>query len=93
MDPIENQYWPFDVLPPEQRTEEHQQEIQFLESANRAGYKPYIFSSGSYGATAGSRAGEIIRRGSRHRQLFCVDAGELIVSAHVNGFDCAAGAL
>jgi hypothetical protein len=95
MDTTENRYWPFDVLPPERRTEQHWREIRLLETAHHAGYKPYMFGSQNFGATAGERAGEIIYRGCRgkHWQVCLVNAGALIVSAHVNDFDYAAEAL
>jgi hypothetical protein len=95
MDLTHNRYWPFDVLPPERQTEQHRREIRLLEAAYQAGYKPYMFGSQNFGATAGGRAGEIIYRGCRgkHWEVCLVNAKELIVSAHVDDFDCAAETL
>jgi hypothetical protein len=93
MDPTRNRYWPFNVLPLEQRTEQHRREIGFLETAHQAGYKPYTFGNGSFGATAGIRAGEILFRGRKHWQVCLAQENQLIVSAHVDNFDYAAEAI
>src|ERR1700687_4287143 len=95
MDPGQQRYWPFDVLPPEKRTEQHHREIRFFETAHRAGYAPYVFDSESFGANAETRAGEIFWRGSggRHWELSLVEGERPVLSAHVNDFDYAADAL
>ena len=46
----ENRYWPFDILPPERRSEQHDREIRFLETADREGYRPYLFGAGNLGS-------------------------------------------
>lgn len=38
------EFWPFYVLPPEQRTEVHQQIIGFFEAADLLGYRPRKYS-------------------------------------------------
>ena len=38
----ENKYWPFDVLPPSERTPLHNQFIAFLESTHAAGFAPFV---------------------------------------------------
>jgi hypothetical protein len=88
-------YWPFDVLPSERQSVQHRGEIRLLETAYQAGYRPYVFASQNFGATAGKRAGEILYRGSRgrHWEVCLVDAKKLIAAAHVDDFDCAAEAL
>ncbi|HQU45370.1 MAG TPA: hypothetical protein PK867_21315 [Pirellulales bacterium] len=95
MDLSENRYWPFDVLPVERQTDQHHREIQFLETAYQAGYKPYMFASENFGATSEGRAGEIIYRGCRgkHWELFLVHGEELVLSAHLDDFGCAAESL
>jgi hypothetical protein len=65
MDSTQNRYWPFDVLPPERQTEQHREEIRFLETAYQAGYKPYMDGFQNFGATAGERGGVILYRGCR----------------------------
>lgn len=92
----ENRYWPFQVLPPEQRTEYHQRQVDFLETAYQAGYKPYMFGSGEdFGATAGTRGGMIVYRGSRgkHWQVLLGTAEHTALSAHVDDFRCGADAV
>jgi hypothetical protein len=60
----EQQFWPFEVLPPEQRTPAHQREIAFLEEAYADGFRPFTEGM-NFGATAtGGRAGWLFRRGS-----------------------------
>lgn len=95
MDPTQNRYWPFGVLPQERQTEQHRREIRFLEASHQAGYKPYMFGSENFGATAEGRAGEIIYRGCRgkHWEVLLVCANKLIVSAHVDDFEYAAESL
>lgn len=93
MDPTQNRYWPFDVLPREQQTEQHRREIRFLETAYRAGYRPYIFGSQQdFGATTEERTAEIIYRGCRGKHWeVCLSPFGL--SAHLDDFDYAAQAV
>ncbi|HVA49676.1 MAG TPA: hypothetical protein VNH11_25140 [Pirellulales bacterium] len=95
LDTTENRYWPFDVLSPEQRSEDDRRVIHFLETAFQAGYKPYMFASESFGATSEGRAAEIIYRGCRgkHWELFLVHGEELVLSAHLDDFGSAAESL
>ena len=53
----DDRYWPFSVLPPEKRTPLHQQQIDFLETAYREGFRPHTFGSDNFGATARERGG------------------------------------
>ena len=95
MDPTQNLYWPFGVLPQERQTEQHQREIRFLETAYEAGYKPYTFGSQNFGATAGIWGGIILYRGCRgkHWEVLLGTSQETLVSAHVDDFACAADAV
>ena len=95
MDPTQNRYWPFDVLPLERQSGQQQREIRFLEAAYQAGCKPYMFGSQNFGAAANGRAGEILDRGCRgkHWEVLLVSAQELIVSVHVDDFEAAAESL
>jgi hypothetical protein len=92
MDLTEKRYWPFDVLPPERRSEQHCREVDFLETAYDAGYQPYLFHSQNFGATAGERTGEIIYRGFRgkHWEVCLSPVG---FSAHLDHFVYAAAAV
>jgi hypothetical protein len=95
MDPTQNRYWPFDVLPPERQTEQHLREIRFLETAYQAGYKPYMDGFQNFGANAGKRGGIILYRGCRgkHWEVLLGTAEETILSAHLDDFDYAAEAV
>lgn len=95
MDPTQTRYWPFDVLPPEQQSEQHRREIRFLEAAYQAGYRPYVFGSQNFGATAGTRGGIVLWRSSqgKHWELLLGTPDETLLSAHVDDFDCAAEAI
>ncbi len=95
MDLTEDRYWPFHVLPLEQRTELYNQEIAFLESAYGAGHKPYVFGLENFGATSEDRAGEIIYRdyGGKLWEVFLTDSGRLRIAAYVDGFVSASEAL
>jgi hypothetical protein len=92
MDLSEKRYWPFDVLPPERRSEQHRREIGFLETAHQAGYKPYVFGSQNFGASAGERTGEIVYRGCRGRH-WEVNLCPFGLSAHLDDFDSATEAV
>jgi hypothetical protein len=60
---MNKKYWPFEVLPTEERTAQHKSEIRFLERANREGYEVYADGS-DYGADAADgRAALLIFRG------------------------------
>jgi hypothetical protein len=95
MDPTQYRYWPFDVLPKEQRTEQHRQEMWFLEMAYQAGYNPYMDGFENFGATGGERSGTILYRGSRgnHWEVVLETGRTKVLSAHLNDFGSAAQAL
>jgi len=68
MIPTTPKYWPFDVLPPEQRTDLHWQEIRFLDAAFQEGFKPFEQTTGEYIATSPrGREACIIFRGRGRR--------------------------
>jgi hypothetical protein len=95
MDASGNRYWPFDVVPVERRTDQQIREIDFLQSAFRAGYEPYLFGSQNFGASAGKRGGIILYRGLRgkHWEMQLGTADAVLLSAHVDAFECAAEAV
>jgi hypothetical protein len=89
----DNRYWPFDVLPPDQRTPLHQQQIDFLETAYREGFRPFMFDSESFGASAETRSGHIVHRTRQFWELL-VEAPETgRLAAYVAGFDVNAEAV
>jgi len=53
---LEQKFWPFEVLPPEQRTPVHQRQIAFLEEAYSDGFRPFTDGM-NFGATAPSGRG------------------------------------
>jgi hypothetical protein len=85
----EKQYWPCQNLPPQRR------EILFLDTAHLAGFKPYMFGSENFGATAEPRGGVILCRGGRgkHWEVELGTTDATILSAHVDDFDNAAEAV
>ncbi len=93
MDPDENRYWPFDVLPPAQQTEQHRREIQFLEAAYRQGYNPYTFGSENFGATCRERGGVIVFRGRKRWEAILGTAEQTSLSAYIDEFSHAAEAV
>jgi hypothetical protein len=93
MDRDENRYWPFDVVPPEQQTEQHRREIQFLETAHGRGYKPYMFGSENFGASCGERGGVIFFRGRKRWEAILGTADETLLAADVDDFSQAAEAV
>jgi hypothetical protein len=81
-------YWPFEVLPPDKRTEHHQQVIGFMEQAFLEGYRPYVFRGSNYGAcTPNGRIGEMIHRGAnRYWEVLFRTTDERTGSFYVDGF-------
>jgi phosphoribosylanthranilate isomerase len=65
---FEHRYWPFPVLPPNERTSLHQAQISFCERAAAAGLRAYSFFDHScFGADGfDGRSGDIVRRGPRN---------------------------
>jgi hypothetical protein len=88
-----DRFWPFDVVPPDQRTPLIQQQIDFLETAYREGFRPYMFMSESFGASAGERSGYIILRTRRFWELSIGSPAEGGLSAYIAGFDVNAEAV
>ncbi len=93
MDASERNYWPFSVLPEQERTGQHCREIEYLEAAYGRGFKPFTFGAGNYGATSNCRSGNILVRG-RNRWELALSAGDTrIASAFVDDFASAAAAV
>ena len=87
-------YYPFDVLPSERRSPLHQQQIDFLETAYREGFRPYTTHSESeFGASFGQRYGLIWHRTKQFWELRAgsPDVGSL--AAFVSRFDVNAEAV
>jgi hypothetical protein len=79
-------YWPFEVLPPDQRTDHHKKVIRFLEEAFSAGFKPYMFGN-NFGASTDVRIGEMIHRGvDRYWEIILTLGEERCASFYVDGF-------
>jgi hypothetical protein len=91
----QNRYWPFEVLPQEQQTAQHEREVRFLETAYLDGFNPYVFGSENFGATAEKRGGVILYRGSRgkHWEVLLGTVEKTILAAHLDDFDYAAEAV
>ena len=89
----QRRYWPFDVLPPEQQTEQHKQGITFLESAHREGCQAYTCGAGDLGATANERGGLIVVRGRRRWEVVLGVQDTKVASAFVDDFACAGEAV
>lgn len=84
------QFWPFDVLPPNQQSDHHRQEIAFLEQAFQDGFQPYVFDRSNYGGTANERKIEIIHRGAdRYWELFFTMADNTVGTFYIEGFAAA----
>lgn len=62
----DDRYWPFDVLPLEQRTPTDQQQVDFLETAYREKFRPRVYGSENFGAASPSRSVDLVFRGTRN---------------------------
>lgn len=92
MDLDKNRHWPFDVLAPDQRTEQHRHEIRFLETAFREGFGPYMFGTQNFGASTPDRNGVILYR--RHRWDVLLGGGaDETISFFLDEFGQAADAI
>jgi hypothetical protein len=91
---MEERYYSFDVLPSERRSTLLQQQIDFLETAYREGFRSYTRDSETeFGASSGLRYGLIWCRTKQFWELRAgsPEAGSL--AAFVSGFDVNAEAL
>ena len=83
-------YWPFNVLPPEQRTEFHAALIALLEAAHAAGYAPYVNDMETLVGFGDPerRAVEYVLRGGRNRywEPWLTDRGNFIRLGPLFGF-------
>jgi hypothetical protein len=93
-------HWPFTVLPPEKQTEQHRQEIRYVETAFQEGFQPCISSFGRYKSSSHhGREGWIIDRGRMKRggirqwEVWLVDATAEKVTFWVDDFGCAGAAV
>src|SRR5262245_24592903 len=95
MDIMENRYWPFDIRPLDQLSEQGRRQVGFLETAYQAGYRPYTYGGENFGASTDQRGGEILCRGSQgnHWELLLGTEEQTVLTAHVNDFGCAAEAV
>jgi hypothetical protein len=98
--PTEPQYWPFPVLPPEQRTDLHEKIIRFLEQAHRAGFRPCKYLEYDFQAHAeGGRYGWITYRGRERTggptcwEVWLDDHKGRVMSCWVDDFDTAAASV
>jgi hypothetical protein len=91
--------WPFPVLPPEQRTEEHQAQIRFLDTALQAGFQPCWFPGEQYQVHASGRYGWLIRRGRTRKdgptrwEVWLDEATGRAAAYWVDDFDTAAASV
>ncbi len=90
-------YWPFPVLPPEQRTAQHWKEVRFLDEALQSGFRPCKFADAEYRVESeNNRSGWILYRGrlggsSQTRwEIWLNDLSERVLSVWVDEFDCGA---
>ncbi len=92
---MEKKYWPFDVLPLEDRTEQHKREIRFFETAEQQGYKGYEMGATlALGAEApNGREGMILRRGRNRWEVSLGANQKEESSAFYHDFDAAADAV
>jgi hypothetical protein len=90
----EARYWPFKVLPLEEQSDQHKEEIRFLEDAYQLGYRPYMFWAGNYSASVeNGRLGDIIVRGRSRWEVMLGGQSNEGGSAFVDEFSSAAKAV
>jgi hypothetical protein len=100
MQPPTHRFWPFDVLPPEKRTEQHWNEIRFFETAYQEGFHPCECITGEYQAgSAQGRTGWLIYRGhlrrdgSRQWEVWLDDVAVGMTKVWVDDFEAAANSV
>lgn len=93
MDLNDNRYWPFEVLPSDQQTEQHRREIHFLEAAADLGYRPYTFGASNFGATNQERDGILFVRGRRRWEVVLGGGERRMLSAYFDDFAAASEAI
>ena len=48
----EQKFWPFETIPPGRQTEQHEQQIRFLETVFREGFRPFLIGAENFRASA-----------------------------------------
>ena len=87
-----DRYWPFKVLPYEERTQLHHQQLKYLENAYLKGFKPYMFFTENFASSSSNRAAFIVRRTRQFWELKLTASSEQGISAYVSGFEVCAEA-
>jgi hypothetical protein len=92
---LEKKFWPFKVLDEAEQTDQHRQEISFLQSAFDAGHKSFIHEFGFGASTDTGREGYIVRRssGGRYWQIDLDEGDDTAGQVYVEGFQPAATAV
>jgi hypothetical protein len=93
IDFFKDRFWPFPVLPRDQQTANHREQLDFLETAFAKGFAPFMFGSENFGASTIHRKGFVLRRGKQHKEVWLDEGTERIIAAHVDGFSCAIKAI
>jgi len=83
---VDKKYWPFDVLPFNEQSKQHQDEIAFLKAAYQEGFSPYICDAGDLGASYGNRGALILVRGRSRWEIVLWDLNRKIPSSFQTDF-------
>jgi hypothetical protein len=87
---MDKRYWPFEIPPVEQQTDQDKAEIRFLEAARRQGCRSYQVSTLALGADAANgRIGLIIRRGKSRWETSLSTHEKEVAAEFFNDFDAA----
>ena len=93
------EYWPFPVLPPESRTEEHWEEIRFFEKAFEAGFRPRSVCGMEIEAERDGRSIWMSPRGAEGRprrrrwEVMLFEGDRRHAAVWVNSFSCGSAAV
>jgi hypothetical protein len=90
---MDDRYWPFPVLPPDQQTPLHKQQVAFLEAAYAEGFRPFVFGADNYQATAADRGGIIFFRTRSFWEVAVGTTDATLLSAYVNSYSIAGEAV
>jgi hypothetical protein len=90
---MDDRYWPFPVLPSDQQTPLHKQQVAFLEAAYAEGFRPFWFGADNYQATAADRGGIILLRTRRFWEVAVGTTDSTSLSAYVDSYAVAGEAV
>jgi hypothetical protein len=86
IEPDQTKYWPFEISPRENLSEEQSLQISFMKQAFQEGYSPHVSFHSTYQISKGNKGARIIYRGSRMWEVLLGNSERVSIQAYVTKF-------